>query len=305
MQRFTLTFESWSYGESELRILKNNESMIFNYNVNNTQWTLLKTEKNRVSQIHGKDLSALMFTYMFVRKPTYFVTTLILPINIILIIVLFSYFLPADCGERMGVLITVLLAFAVFLDVVASILPQTSDSTPYLSIYILLIMSVCTLSFFGTCLVITMFYKGHRKGSLRPPLWIRRYVLKNRSNTEKNGMNQWRCDSIETTSALQDHSSYQGHSKTIIEPSSDFEHLRTHKMSLESTQSKELKDILKHVKTITKQQDYYNRNEREEAMKEMEWIQLAEMIDRINFWFFLLVSVVAQSILIVLYKKYH
>ena len=297
MQRFTLTFESWSYDESELRIMKNNESMIFNYNVNNTQWSLLKTEKNIVSQIHGEDLSALMFTYIFVRKPTYFLTTLILPINIIFIIVLFSYFLPADCGERMGVMITVLLVFAVFLDVVATTLPQTSDSTPYISIYILLIMCLCTLSFFETCLVLTMFYNGHRKESLRPPLWIRSSVLKNK----------WRCDSIATTSALQYNNSYQGYSKTIIEPSGHFEQLRKHKMSLESMtiQSKELKEILKHVKTITKQQGYRNRNEREEAMKGMEWIQLAKMIDRISFWIFLLASVLSQGILIVLYKKYH
>ena len=61
--------------------------------------------------------SDIKFVYNFARKPSYCVITAILPCVMIMIIVLSSYLLPPNCGERIGVLITAILAFTVFLQV--------------------------------------------------------------------------------------------------------------------------------------------------------------------------------------------
>ena len=61
--------------------------------------------------------SDIIFVYNFARKPSYCVITAILPCVMIMIIVLSSYLLPPNCGERIGVLITAILAFTVFLQV--------------------------------------------------------------------------------------------------------------------------------------------------------------------------------------------
>ena len=51
------------------------------------------------------------------RKPLYYVNSIIAPCIIQMVIILFTFFLPPESGERIGVVITVLLVFAVYLEV--------------------------------------------------------------------------------------------------------------------------------------------------------------------------------------------
>ena len=48
---------------------------------------------------------------------------------------LLSFYLPPDCGERLGLVITNLLALTVFLLLVAEIIPATSDVVPLVSVF--------------------------------------------------------------------------------------------------------------------------------------------------------------------------
>ena len=100
--------------------------------------------------------SDIKFIYSFSRKPSYCVITAILPCVMIMIIVLSSYLLPPNCGERIGVLITAILAFTVFLQVVITSLPRNSDSIPILKIFYLVTMGECTICFLASCLAIRL-----------------------------------------------------------------------------------------------------------------------------------------------------
>ena len=76
-----------------------------------------------------------------------------------------------------GVVVTILLAFAVFLDVLRGSLPH--NSTSILSWYVLLIMLQVSLSFLGTCAVITLRQKGNNDKTLKPPpKWVMKDVFR-------------------------------------------------------------------------------------------------------------------------------
>ena len=48
---------------------------------------------------------------------------------------MYSFYLPPESGERLGLVITNLLALMVFLLMVAGVIPSTSDVVPLVSIY--------------------------------------------------------------------------------------------------------------------------------------------------------------------------
>ena len=77
-----------------------------------------------------RNISRLSFTYIFDRNPESFVSTLIIPIIAVSLIAISSYFLPPESGERMGVLITVFLSFAVLFNIISEMLP-TSEKLTY------------------------------------------------------------------------------------------------------------------------------------------------------------------------------
>ena len=71
-----------------------------------------------------------------------------------LTLLLFSYFLPPESGERITIVITVLLAFTVILHVLNQSIPDNADCAPVLLIFYLVVMGESTMSLFTTCMVL-------------------------------------------------------------------------------------------------------------------------------------------------------
>ena len=80
------------------------------------------------------------FEFTLQRKPLYYVHNLVTPCVLQMIIILSTFFLPLESGERIGVVITILLVFAVYLQVLRESLPESSSSTPLLSKFFILVM---------------------------------------------------------------------------------------------------------------------------------------------------------------------
>ncbi|VDI71991.1 Hypothetical predicted protein [Mytilus galloprovincialis] len=90
-------------------------------------------------------VSSIKFTIVIKRKPLYMIMNIILPIILLTLLDIFTFKIPADTGERLGYTITVWLSFAVFLTIVSDSLPQTSESVPIVSVYIIIQLVMGTL----------------------------------------------------------------------------------------------------------------------------------------------------------------
>ena len=83
-----------------------------------------------------KSLSQLQFHLEIKRVSLFYILNIILPINFICQLNLFIFLLPTDSGERIGFSVTMLLAMALFLTIVADRLPESSR--PSILIFLLL-----------------------------------------------------------------------------------------------------------------------------------------------------------------------
>ena len=179
-QKIIFHFGSWSLGENKLHLFSNDKSMLAKYFVNSTEWELSETKKEIVSSSYDTDTYIeIVFIYLFSRKPSYCIITAILPCVMLMLIALFSYLLPPHNGERIGVLITSLLAFTVFLVEVNASLPRNSDSIPIIKVFYMVTMGECVLCFLATCLAIRLLDKGNKKKlPFRIPIWVKRYLFR-------------------------------------------------------------------------------------------------------------------------------
>ena len=64
------------------------------------------------------------------RRALYFYFNLVLPCGIISAMALVVFTLPVECGEKMGLSVTIVLSLTVFMMVVAETVPRTSDAVP-------------------------------------------------------------------------------------------------------------------------------------------------------------------------------
>ena len=101
------------------------------------------------------------------RKSLFYTFYLTIPCIILTTIALSSFLIHVESGERVGFVTTVLLSFTVFLLMIPSFLPITSDGVPVLGVLLEGSMIVITLVLFANIFSVWVYF---REGT--PPTWV-------------------------------------------------------------------------------------------------------------------------------------
>ena len=124
--------------------------------------------------------SEVEYTVKMKRKSLYYTFYLTIPCVMLTILALSSFLIHVESGERIGFVTTVLLAMTVFLLVIPSFLPVTSDGLPILGILLEATMIIITLVLFANIFVLWLYF---REGP--PPGWVEK-IYNFCSNKERN-----------------------------------------------------------------------------------------------------------------------
>lgn len=131
-QQCTIVIENWAY-RSSLVNLTSADFYTDSYKVNGL-WDLVSSSvETDFFYLYGFGYPRQTYYINLKRKPNYYTLNIILPCALVLMAALGVFWLPADCGEKISLGITVLLAFSVFQIVIMDNTPVNSDNSPFLS----------------------------------------------------------------------------------------------------------------------------------------------------------------------------
>ena len=82
----------------------------------------------------GTDHTGVTFVVHLRRKRFFYVLNTIIPVVMLSCLNVLVFILPSDCGERMALAVTVLLAFTVYLGIISDNIPKTSESLSLLGV---------------------------------------------------------------------------------------------------------------------------------------------------------------------------
>ena len=167
------------------------------YSVSGT-WELISNELENLP--NENDLTRIQFKIKLQRLRTYYVLNIILPVLFLSLTASMVFFLPADAGEKIGMGITVLLAFAVYLTIIADNMPQTSLQVSYLAVYLSLLLGLTAM---GVVLAVVVLHIHHKSEEceigkrteritrkLRKLLGINRVSAKSKSEPEDGALSK-------------------------------------------------------------------------------------------------------------------
>jgi len=72
----------------------------------------------------------VIFSLHLKRRYKFYIMNIVLPCVMLSVLIMISFFLPPDAGEKISLGISVLLAFTVFLLMIAESIPKTSSAIP-------------------------------------------------------------------------------------------------------------------------------------------------------------------------------
>ena len=120
----------------------------------NGYWSLrsiaIKTNKYK-SQ---REFREVVVSFFIGRRPLFFVLFSFVPCMIIGMLILVSFFIPAESGERIGLCATILVSVSIYLLVVTEQLPEQSETLPLIGVYYIVMIFQIGLALSATVLVL-------------------------------------------------------------------------------------------------------------------------------------------------------
>ena len=178
-------------GGEKISIAKTNHLCIFTFlalYVESGDWDIVNIASIISETDHGDccpfNFSEVVYTLKMRRKSLYYMFYLVIPSVVLTVVALSSFLIHVESGERIGFVTTILLAMTVFLLVIPSFLPVTSDSLPVLGVNLQATMIIIALVLFANIFVVRVYFKDGT-----PPDWIEKICdfcsIKKRKETKR------------------------------------------------------------------------------------------------------------------------
>ena len=133
IQSCDIELSSWGFHSDavNLTFYKSNVN-VQDYRTNG-EWNLISTsQETSAITDDGLSYSELLFRIVLERLPGYYIMSVIFPVILTAILTSVTFILPVESGEKVGYILTVLLALAVLLTLFADNMPTTSKHTSVL-----------------------------------------------------------------------------------------------------------------------------------------------------------------------------
>ncbi|PNJ34614.1 CHRNB3 isoform 1 [Pongo abelii] len=281
-QNCSMKFGSWTYDGTMVDLILINENVDRKDFFDNGEWEILNAKGMKGNRRDGV-YSYPFITYSFVlrRLPLFYTLFLIIPCLGLSFLTVLVFYLPSDEGEKLSLSTSVLVSLTVFLLVIEEIIPSSSKVIPLIGEYLLFIMIFVTLSIIVTVFVINVH---HRSSSTYHPMapWVKRLFLQK----------------LPKLLCMKDHVDRYSF------PEKDDSQPVVKGKALEKKKQKQLSDGEKVlVAFLEKAADsirYISRHVKKEhfiSQVVQDWKFVAQVLDRIFLWLFLIVSVTGSVLI--------
>uniref|UniRef100_A0A3P8W1W3 Cholinergic receptor, nicotinic, beta 5b n=1 Tax=Cynoglossus semilaevis TaxID=244447 RepID=A0A3P8W1W3_CYNSE len=174
-QNCTLKFRSWTYDHTEIDLILLSDFASRDDFKPSGEWDIVSLPGRKNED--PDDIRYLDITYDFIikRKPLFYTINLIIPCILITSLAILVFYLPSDCGEKMTLCISVLLALTVFLLLISKIVPPTSLAVPLIGKYLMFTMVLVTFSIVTSVCVLNIHHRSPSTHTMPP--WVKRVFL--------------------------------------------------------------------------------------------------------------------------------
>ncbi|XP_060066499.1 acetylcholine receptor subunit alpha-type acr-16-like [Ylistrum balloti] len=173
-----LKMGSWAYDGFQVDVTNRTMEVDTSNYVDNGEWTLIDTKVVRNVKYYPccpEPFPDVTFYIHLRRRVLYYAFNVIIPCMLLSSLTLTGFLLPPDSGEKVTLGLTVLLAFSVFMLLIAENMPPTSEYIPLIGIYLTVIMAMSGLSVVFSVFVLNIHHKGAL--SKGPPRILKGIVL--------------------------------------------------------------------------------------------------------------------------------
>uniref|UniRef100_H3D3B3 Cholinergic receptor, nicotinic, beta 5a n=1 Tax=Tetraodon nigroviridis TaxID=99883 RepID=H3D3B3_TETNG len=174
-QNCTLKFRSWTYDHTEVDLILTSDFASRDDFTPSGEWDIVSLPARKNEDPNDETYLDITYDFVIQRKPLFYTINLIIPCVLITSLAILVFYLPSDCGEKIMLCISVLLALTVFLLLISKIVPPTSLAVPLIGKYLMFTMVLVTFSIVSTVSVLNVHHRSPSTHHM--PDWVKRIFL--------------------------------------------------------------------------------------------------------------------------------
>ncbi|XP_078316181.1 neuronal acetylcholine receptor subunit alpha-9-like isoform X4 [Crassostrea virginica] len=173
-----MKFGSWAYDGSQVDVFNTTKGVDLTNFVQNGEWELISVKSIRHNIQYpccSEMFPDVTFWIHLKRRTLYYTYNVIIPCVMLSILTMVGFWIRPESGEKVSLGLTVLLAFSVFMLLIAENMPATSNFVPLIGIYLTTVMALTSLSVIMAVLTSNINIRGFKEVDL--PRWLRAVII--------------------------------------------------------------------------------------------------------------------------------
>ncbi|XP_027258715.1 neuronal acetylcholine receptor subunit alpha-5 [Cricetulus griseus] len=177
LQNCSMKFGSWTYDGSQVDIILEDQDVDRTDFFDNGEWEIMSAMGSKGNRTDSCCWYPYI-TYSFVikRLPLFYTLFLIIPCIGLSFLTVVVFYLPSNEGEKISLCTSVLVSLTVFLLVIEEIIPSSSKVIPLIGEYLVFTMIFVTLSIMVTVFAINIHHRSSSTHNAMAP-WVRKIFL--------------------------------------------------------------------------------------------------------------------------------
>ena len=168
-----LQFGSWTYDGNHIDVDPLSQQLNFSQLVPNPAWDIKEVLVMKRVDYFPEPYPYVVYRFVMKRRILYYLTNLVIPCVVISFLAFLSFCLPVKSGERIALVITMLLSMTVYMMLIFDFMPPTSELIPLVGKFYLACIIEIALCLVATFLTIKWYYN-----ETPMPRWIQFFVNK-------------------------------------------------------------------------------------------------------------------------------
>uniref|UniRef100_A0A8C5S312 Cholinergic receptor nicotinic beta 4 subunit n=1 Tax=Laticauda laticaudata TaxID=8630 RepID=A0A8C5S312_LATLA len=321
-QNCTLKFRSWTYDHSEIDMILKTDSASMDDFTPSGEWDIVALPGRRTENPLDPNYVDVTYDFIIKRKPLFYTINLIIPCVLITSLAILVFYLPSDCGEKITLCISVLLALTVFLLLISKIVPPTSLDVPLIGKYLMFTMVLVTFSIVTSVCVLNVHHRSPSTHAMPP--WVKVVFLQrlpsflfmrrphNQSasqrltNRKKNKVESLPSDLSSTYKDCTYFVNTAAGQRYNVKLTDNPDHVHSHQDLRLRSSVKFSPDVQEAIEGVSFIADHMRSEDKNESVIE-DWKYVAMVVDRLFLWIFVFVCVLGTTGLFLqpLFQNHH
>lgn len=181
-QNCAIKIGTWYSVDEKIKLERKSDKLDLNNYSPNEEWDIVFSNVTEIPVEDELNYTDLKFSMVIDRRPLFYLYSIVLPILLLSVLNMVCFVVPVESGEKIGMTMAIFLTFAVFMSMISSNIPRSSEHVFKFGIFMSMHLLMSGLTIIVEVLVTNIYYKPKDMKMDRVYEWMFRHLVDNDKN---------------------------------------------------------------------------------------------------------------------------